>query len=149
MLVPFAGLQALPAMHRELGADSVVGGKGRPVRRQRARCTQHLCCAHLCVCLHHLSVTCRVRSIGSSGPVVSSAGWRGDGGGGGLSWHQPSACASGYMRYTFTYASLCLPMRFIWTWHIGLLFRACGGEMLRPRLSLALFLDVRLFTSIF
>ena len=58
MLVPFAGLQALPAMHRELGADSVVGGKGRPVRRQRARCTQHLCCAHLCVCLHHLSVTC-------------------------------------------------------------------------------------------
>merc|ERR1711873_337764 len=38
------------------------------------RCTQHLCCAHLCVCLHHLSVTCRVRSIGSSGPVISSAG---------------------------------------------------------------------------
>ena len=74
MLVPFAGLQALPAMHRELGADSVVGGKGRPVRRQRARCTQHLCCAHLCVCLHHLSVMCRVRSIGSSGWILASAG---------------------------------------------------------------------------
>ena len=33
-----------------------------------------------------------VRSIGSSGPLVSSAGWRGDGGGG-LSRHQASACA--------------------------------------------------------
>ena len=42
MLVPFAGLQALPLMHRELGADSVVGGKGRPIRRQRTRCTPHL-----------------------------------------------------------------------------------------------------------
>ena len=33
-----------------------------------------------------------VRSIGSSGPLVSSAGWRGDGGGG-LSRHQAPACA--------------------------------------------------------
>ena len=59
MLVPSTGVQALPAMHRELGADSAVGGKGRPVRRQRARCTRHLCSASLCVCLHHrCSVAC-------------------------------------------------------------------------------------------
>ena len=51
-----------------------------------------------------------VRSIGSSGPVVSTAGWGGDGGGG-LPWHQPLASALGKMRYTFPYASLCLPMR--------------------------------------
>ena len=52
-------------MHREHGADSGVGGEGRPIRRQRARSTQYLCCAHICACLHHLSVTYRVRSIGS------------------------------------------------------------------------------------
>ena len=36
MLVPSTGVQALPAMHRELGANSAVGGKGRPMRRQTA-----------------------------------------------------------------------------------------------------------------
>ena len=29
-------------MHRELGADSFLGGKGQAMRRQRARLTPHL-----------------------------------------------------------------------------------------------------------
>ena len=92
MRLPATPLSNVPrAILRELGADSGVGGEGRPIRRQRARSTQHLCCAHLCACLHHLSVTCRVRSIGSSGPVVSSAGRRAPVPGGLIKSHR--ACA--------------------------------------------------------
>ena len=58
LLAPALSLCLAHAMHRELGADSVVGWKGRPMRRQGTRCTHHLCCARLCVGLHHLSVTC-------------------------------------------------------------------------------------------
>ena len=92
------------------GKDGRCDGRPRPMRAAP-------CSASLCVCLHHHSVTCSfqtashyVRSIGSSRAVVPSAGWQGDGGGG-LSWHQPSACAGWHMRYAFPYAFLCLPMR--------------------------------------
>ena len=61
-LVPDFSMQCRPsqwmrgpsAMHRELGADSFLGGKGQAMRRPRLRPTPPTpCSARLCVCLHH------------------------------------------------------------------------------------------------
>ena len=52
----------------KLGAHSIFGTKGRSMRRQGARCTQHLCCARLCVCLHHLLVTCSGQPVNTCDP---------------------------------------------------------------------------------
>ena len=66
MLLSSTGVQALPAMHRELGANSAVGGKGRPMRRQTASAQQRPmqaapCSARLSVCLHHRSASAASR----------------------------------------------------------------------------------------
>ena len=57
---PGISLCLVYAMHRELWR--ILPSAGKDDRwdggRQRARCTQHLCSASLCVCLHHRLVTC-------------------------------------------------------------------------------------------
>ena len=57
------------AIHRELGADFVVGEEGRPMRRQAAR-PMHAApgTASLCVCLHHRSVTCSFQTATTCDP---------------------------------------------------------------------------------
>ena len=65
MLLASTGVQALPAMHRELGPNSAVGGGEPPMRRQTAPDVRlpFLCSS----CLHDLAVVCtalRGRQLG-------------------------------------------------------------------------------------
>ena len=68
MLLASTGVQALPAMHRELGRILPSAGKdgrcdGRPRPMHAAPCS-----ASLCVCLHHRSVTCSFQTATACDP---------------------------------------------------------------------------------